>query len=223
MVNATGDPGAWSGVREVNDADLPSTSWVNTTLQYTHGYGMIVVAGQHRRLRTGDPAFAVGGRPADVDQRTTRRSPSRRSTSGSTTPGYVVANTKQPEIDYQLTNGTNVETHYTGERRCAVVVVLQAADVRGAVQRLNLLISNQITDQSGIMFDRGVQARVSKAAPFLSLDADPYPVLSAGTSTGSRTPTPRPTTTPTPRTPTPVPCRAASGSQQKPSTTSATR
>ncbi len=30
------------GVREVNDADLPSTSWVNTTLQYTHGYGMIV-------------------------------------------------------------------------------------------------------------------------------------------------------------------------------------
>ena len=32
---------------------------------------------------------------------------------------------------------------------------------------LNLLISNQITSQSRIMFDRGVQARVSKAAPFL--------------------------------------------------------
>ena len=41
----------------------------------------------------------------------------------------------------------------------------------------NLLISNQITSQSRLMFDRGVQARVSKAAPFLSLDSDPYPGL----------------------------------------------
>ena len=30
------------------------------------------------------------------------------------------------------------------------------------------------------MFDRGVQARVSKAAPFLALDSDPYPVLLNG-------------------------------------------
>ena len=45
---------------------------------------------------------------------------------------------------------------------------------------INLIISNQITDQSRLMFDRGVQARVAKAAPFLSLDADPYPVLLNG-------------------------------------------
>ena len=45
---------------------------------------------------------------------------------------------------------------------------------------LNLLISSQITPDSRLMFDRGVQARVSKAAPFLSLDADPYPVLVNG-------------------------------------------
>ena len=44
----------------------------------------------------------------------------------------------------------------------------------------NLLISNQITSQSRMMFDRGVQARVTKAAPFLSLDSDPYPVLVNG-------------------------------------------
>ena len=45
---------------------------------------------------------------------------------------------------------------------------------------LNLLISSQITNQSRLMFDRGVQARVAKAAPFLNLDADPYPVLVNG-------------------------------------------
>ena len=45
---------------------------------------------------------------------------------------------------------------------------------------LNLLISSQITNDSRLMFDRGVQARVAKAAPFLNLDADPYPVLLGG-------------------------------------------
>ncbi len=45
---------------------------------------------------------------------------------------------------------------------------------------INLIISNQITNDLRLMFDRGVQARVAKAAPFLSLDADPYPVLLNG-------------------------------------------
>jgi uncharacterized protein len=45
---------------------------------------------------------------------------------------------------------------------------------------INLLISNQITSNSRLMFARGVQQRVTKAAPFLSLDADPYPVLLNG-------------------------------------------
>ncbi|HEY7948746.1 MAG TPA: UPF0182 family protein, partial [Acidimicrobiales bacterium] len=30
------------GVRQVNDSDLPSQGWVNTHLQYTHGYAMIL-------------------------------------------------------------------------------------------------------------------------------------------------------------------------------------
>ena len=33
---------------------------------------------------------------------------------GENDPGYVVANTKQSELDYQAADGNNVETHYTG-------------------------------------------------------------------------------------------------------------
>ena len=94
--------------------------------------------------------------------------------------GYVVANTKQPEIDYQLTNGTNVETHYTGDGGVQLSNFFDQAMFAIRFNDLNLLISNQITSDSRLMFDRGVQARVSKAAPFLSLDADPYPVLLNG-------------------------------------------
>ena len=94
--------------------------------------------------------------------------------------GYVVANTKQPEIDYQLTNGTNVETHYKGDGGVQLSNFFDQAMFAIRFSDFNLLISNQITSQSRLMFDRGVQARVTKAAPFLSLDADPYPVLLNG-------------------------------------------
>ena len=94
--------------------------------------------------------------------------------------GYVVANTKQPEIDYQLTNGTNDETHYTGDGGVQLSNFFDQAMFAIRFSDFNLIISNQITSQSRLMFDRGVQARVTKAAPFLSLDADPYPVLLNG-------------------------------------------
>ena len=166
------------GVREINDADLPSTSWVNTTLQYTHGYGMIVspsnTATIQRRspVRGGDvPPVSTSGLPV-VTQPSVYF--------GLNNSGYVVANTKQPEIDYQLTNGTNVETHYKGDGGVQLSNFFNQAMFAIRFSDLNLLISNQITNDSRLMFDRGVQARVSKAAPFLSLDADPYPVLLNG-------------------------------------------
>ena len=34
--------------------------------------------------------------------------------------GYVVADTKQLEVDYQTSNGNNVESHYTGKTPPAV-------------------------------------------------------------------------------------------------------
>jgi uncharacterized protein len=166
------------GVREINDADLPSTSWVNTTLQYTHGYGMIV-SPANTASGAGDPQFAVG----DVPPVSNSGLPTIKQPAvyfGLNDSGYVVANTKQPEIDYQLANQTNVETHYAGNGGVQLSNFFDRAMFAIRFSDLNLIISNQITDKSRLMFDRGVQARVSKAAPFLSLDADPYPVLVDG-------------------------------------------
>ncbi len=166
------------GVREINDSDLPSTSWVNTTLQYTHGYGMIV-SPANVETSNGDPQFAVSNvPPVSNSGLPTITQPS--VYFGLNNSGYVVANTKQPEIDYQLSNGTNVETHYSGDGGVKLSNFFDQAMFAIRFSDLNLIISNQITGNSRLMFDRGVQARVSKAAPFLSLDADPYPVLVDG-------------------------------------------
>ena len=166
------------GVREINDADLPSTSWVNTKLQFTHGYGMIV-SPANTASGAGDPQFAVG----DVPPTSNSGLPSVTQPSvyfGLNNSGYVVADTKQPEIDFQLTNQTNVETHYGGNGGVQLSNFFDQAMFAIRFSDLNLIISNQITSDSRLMFDRGVQARVTKAAPFLSLDADPYPVLLNG-------------------------------------------
>ncbi len=167
------------GVREINDSDLPpaSSSWVNTTLQYTHGYGMVISPANVST--SGVPDFAVG----NVPPISTQGLPTITQPAvyfGLDNSGYVVADSKQPEIDYQLSNGTNVETHYTGDGGVQLSSMFKQAMFALRFGSLNLLISNQITPQSRIMFDRGIQARVSKAAPFLALDADPYPVLLDG-------------------------------------------
>jgi uncharacterized membrane protein (UPF0182 family) len=177
MVNGTETP-VVVGAREINPNDLPSSSWVNTTLQYTHGYGM-VVSPANTATTNGDPVFAVGGvPPVSNSGLPTITQPS--VYFGLNNSGYVVANTKQPEMNYQLTNGTNDETHYTGDGGVQLSNFFIQAMFAVRFSDFNLLISNQITSQSRLMFDRGVQARVSKAAPFLSLDSDPYPVLLHG-------------------------------------------
>ncbi len=171
------------GVREVNDQDLPSTSWVNTTLQFTHGYGMIVspsnVALTDNTTNSGAPQFAVGYVPSvSTDGLPSITQPS--VYFGLDNAGYVVANTKQLEIQYQLTAGNNVEIHYHGDGGVQLSSFFKQVMFAVRFNDINLLISSQITNDSRLMFDRGVQARVSKAAPFLSLDADPYPAIING-------------------------------------------
>ena len=136
------------------------------------------LAGQHGHRQRRPPVRRGRGPPVSNSGLPTITQPS--VYFGLNNTGYVVANTKQPEMNYQLTNGTNDETHYSGDGGVQLSNFFAQAMFAVRFSDFNLLISNQITSQSRLMFDRGVQARVSKAAPFLSLDADPYPVLLHG-------------------------------------------
>ncbi len=52
------------GVRQVNDSDLPSQGWVNTHLQYTHGYAMILAPSNQQNGN--QPAFSISQCPTPV-------------------------------------------------------------------------------------------------------------------------------------------------------------
>ena len=95
--------------------------------------------------------------------------------------GYVVANTKQPEIDYQLTDGANVETHYTGDGGVQLSSFFNQVDVRRPLQRHQPAHLQPDHQRLAASCSTGAsRPGWPKAAPFLSLDADPYPVLLNG-------------------------------------------
>src|SRR6202035_476733 len=94
--------------------------------------------------------------------------------------GYVVANSKQLEVDYQQDGGTNVESHYSGNGGVQLSSIFTQAAFALRLGDFNLLISSQITNKSRIMFVRDPIAMAQKAAPFLSFDHDPYAVINSG-------------------------------------------
>lgn len=166
------------GVRQLNAADLPAQSWVNLHLQYTHGYGA-VLAPANQATSAGNPDFVIQDvPPVSTGGAETITQP--QVYYGLNNPGFVISNTLQSEIDYQTNSGTTVETHYTGTGGVQLTSLLRRAAFSLRFGDINPLISGLITKQSRFMFVRDIQARVRKAAPFLSYDASPYPVILNG-------------------------------------------
>jgi uncharacterized protein len=93
----------------------------------------------------------------------------------------VIANSAQPELDYEdPTTGSEISTHYDGSGGVAIGGFFRRAAFAISFGDYNILISGQITPQSRVMYYRNVVQRLEKAAPFLSYDSDPYPVVVNG-------------------------------------------
>ena len=100
------------GVREISARPLPSSSWVNTHLQYTHGIGAALA--ESNQTTSGNPVYGVGQIPPSSSPGLPQiKQPN--VYFGQNLTGFVVANTKQLEVDYQKADGDNVESHYHGE------------------------------------------------------------------------------------------------------------
>jgi uncharacterized membrane protein (UPF0182 family) len=163
------------GVRQINPTDLPSSGWVNTHLQYTHGEG-VVLAQANESGGDGNPYFTI----SDVPPTSAPGYPKVTQPAvyfGLDQPGYVIADTRQRELDYQKKTGTDVETHYRGPGGVQLSSWLTKAAFAVRFGDFNLLISDLITPQSKMMFVRDVQAMAQKAAPFLSFGSHPYAVV----------------------------------------------
>ncbi len=165
------------GVRQISSSNVPSPSWVNTHLQYTHGNGAVVALSN--QTNSNNPVYAV----QQIPPQSTLGLPAITQPSvyfGLGQTGYVVADSKQLEVDYQKKDGSAVEGHYTGKGGVQLSSLFKRAAFALRLGDFNLLISSQITDSSRIMFVRDPVAMAQKAAPFLSFDHDPYAVIDNG-------------------------------------------
>ena len=204
------------GVRQVNDSDLPSQGWVNTHLQYTHGYAMILAPVQpvHQRpaglLHLPGAARVHARRPADQPAPGLLRAqqPQRGDVD------YVLANTNQPEIDYpgRVHLREPRPEHYQGDRGRAAQELPRQGGLRHPVRRLQpaRLEPGHLALAADVRPRHHPDGTEGGTLPELRLR--PLPRAAPGArSTGSSTPTPRPTTTRTPRTSTRRRCRRTAG------------
>ncbi len=168
--------------RELNPGGVAG-SWVNQHLQYTHGFGAVIAPANQAGVDSsnGYPNFILGGLPPDGQPSLGAEPRIYFDASGQSASGYIIANSAQAELDYEDPNtGNQISNHYTGSGGVQIGGFFRRTAFAISFGDYNILISGQVTPQSRVMYFRNVVQRVEKAAPFLSYDGDPYPVVING-------------------------------------------
>ncbi|HXY43350.1 MAG TPA: UPF0182 family protein [Acidimicrobiales bacterium] len=160
------------GVREISPSSLASSSWVNAHLVYTHGYGVVMAPAN---TTFSSPTFALKNIPVqEALGAPLVQQPDVYYGVGET--GYVVVDTRQPEYNPQSSS----PTLYKGGGGIRIGSVWQKLAFALRFHDFNLLVSRLVTPDSRIIFNQDVRTLVQKVAPFLQIDANPYPVINGG-------------------------------------------
>ncbi|MGA8297028.1 MAG: UPF0182 family protein [Acidimicrobiales bacterium] len=166
------------GVRALNTTGLAQQSWVNTHLQFTHGYAP-VVAQANTTSSANVPNFLVGGIPTTSSAKALRvTTPSIYYSPSNET--FVIADTKQPEVLYQKASGSSFTAHCHGCGGIPISGFFSRVAFAIHLRDLNLLLSNLVTPKSRLIYLPDIETRVHRALPFLSVDSHPYAVIVNG-------------------------------------------
>ena len=167
-------------VRELNIDGNPARNWINDHLVYTHGFGFVAAYGNTVDA-DGKPNFIVGDLPPTSGLG--KFEP--RIYFGENVPDYSIigGNSKTDvEFDYPDDASPNGQknTTYKGEGGVPVGNLFNRLVFTIKYQEQRILLSNLINSESKILFNRNPRDRVSKVAPWLTLDGDPYPAVVDG-------------------------------------------
>ncbi|MFM6981236.1 MAG: UPF0182 family protein [Microbacteriaceae bacterium] len=170
-------------VRELNQAGQSSQSWYNDTIVYTHGYGVVAAYGNKRTV-DGQPQFLESGIPVsgnlgDYEPRIYF---------GENSPEYsIVGGTNDKgalELDYPSANSdsdaANATYTFAGDGGPKLDNIFTRLVYAMHFQSEQILLSDAITADSQILYERNPLVRVNKVAPYLTLDSDPYPAVVDG-------------------------------------------
>jgi uncharacterized membrane protein (UPF0182 family) len=171
------------GARELApDKNPQANSWVNQRITFTHGIGVAMVpvneatpGGLPRLIVRDLPPVSTAGAPAISEPRIYF---------GERNSDYVIVNARQPAFDYPVGSDANAEGRanappWTGTSGIRLDTTLTKLLFAARFTDLNLLISDQITAESQLLFHRSLRARLEMVAPFLRLDKDPYLVVTS--------------------------------------------
>ena len=162
--------------RELNSQSLPSRTWINEHLTFTHGYGL-TLGPVNEVTREGLPVLFIRDLPPVSTHDLTVTQPA--IYYGELPNDHVFVNTRTEEFDYPR-GDDNVFTSYKGNggvqlsnfwRRLMFAIRFRSTDT---------LFSSSLTPETRVMFHRRIAERVKRIAPFLTYDPDPYMVISEG-------------------------------------------
>ena len=175
--------GAVIAAREINLAGIPDgqRNWTNEVAVFTHGYG-VVAAYDNTALSNGTPAFFESDIPTVGELELEQP----RIYFGEFSPPYSIVGAPEGsppvELDYpddQSPSGQR-NTTYEGDGGVPMGSLFGRLLFATKFQDSNILLSDLVNSESQIMWDRDPLTRVSKVAPWLTLDQDPYPVVIDG-------------------------------------------
>ena len=158
-----------------------ATGWVNQRINFTHGIGAAMVPvnevaneGQPRLFIGNLPPVSTAGAPPITEPRIYF---------GERPSSYVVVGARQAEFDYPTgdsgddTGAAGTATSWTGTTGVKIDTTLMRLLFALRFRDLDLLISDQVTNQSQLLFHRTLSDRLHEIAPFLLYDKDPYLVI----------------------------------------------
>ena len=163
--------------RELASDSLPNKNWINETLTFTHGYG--IAAGPVNQVTPeGLPVLFVKDLPPKSEVKELEITKPE-VYYGEIPNEYVIVKTKSKEFDYPK-GEENVYSNYAGVGGVEINSPLRRLLYAIRFGSLKLFLSSDITSESRILYYRNIKERVSKIAPFLELDRDPYLVIAEG-------------------------------------------
>ena len=168
---------AMLSARELSSASLPNRNWINERLTFTHGYGLAF--GPVDEVTTeGMPVLFIKDIPpkSSIDSLQITRP---EIYFGEMTGEHVYVRTRAKEFDYP-SGEQNVFATYEGTGGVGIGSFWRRILFATRFGDMKLLLSDDITDESRVLYHRNIRERLSLIAPFLTFDTDPYLVVQGG-------------------------------------------
>jgi len=162
--------------RELNSQNLPHRTFINERLAFTHGFGL-TLSPVNEVTEEGLPVLFIKDLPP-VSITDSLKITRPEIYFGELTQDYVVVNTKAKEFDYPA-GEENVFTDYQGKGGVPTSSFFRKVLFALRFRELKILLSNDITAESRMMYYRDIKERVKRVLPFLKLDHDPYLVITS--------------------------------------------